>query len=66
MNSTTCMTTAPRRWRLSMSNTYTVEAVKRTFLRSTIEADSLEEAQRIADEDDFDEIDTDFTLTFVA
>jgi|AntAceMinimDraft_12_1070368.scaffolds.fasta_scaffold532882_2 uncharacterized protein YciI len=49
-----------------MSNTYTVEAVKRTFLRSTIEADSLEEAQRIADEDDFDEIDTDFTLTFVA
>jgi len=36
------------------------------LLRATIEADSLEEAQRIADEDDFDEIDTDFTLTFVA
>ena len=47
---------------------YTVEAVKRIYLRTTIEADTPEEARRIADEDlivdDFEEINTDFTLTY--
>jgi hypothetical protein len=50
--------------------TYTIEATKRIYLRTTIEADSLEEAHKIADEelitDDFEEINTDFTLTFIA
>jgi hypothetical protein len=49
---------------------YTVEAIKRVHLSTTVEADSLEEAQRLADEelivDDFDEVGTDFTLTFLA
>jgi hypothetical protein len=49
--------------------TYTVEAVKRIYLRATIEADSLEDAHKIADEElivpDFEETGTDFTLTFV-
>jgi hypothetical protein len=49
--------------------TYTVEATKRIYLRTTIQASSLEEAQKIADEDlivpDFDEIGTDFTMTYV-
>jgi len=49
--------------------TYTVEATKRIYLRTTIQAESLEEAQKIADEDlivpDFEESGTDFTLTFV-
>jgi hypothetical protein len=49
--------------------TYTVEATKRIYLRTTIQAESLEEAQKIADEDlivpDFEEIGTDFTMTYV-
>lgn len=50
--------------------TYTVEAVRRIYLRTTVEADTLEEAQRIADQDlitdDFEEIGTDFTMVYVA
>ena len=46
--------------------TYTVEAVKRIHLKATVEANSLEEAQKIADKElivpDFDEVGTDFTL----
>ena len=48
--------------------TFTMEATKRIFLRTTIEADSIEEAQKIADElivDDFEEIGTDFTETYL-
>jgi hypothetical protein len=49
---------------------YEVGAVKRIYLRATIEADSREEAYKIADEelitDDFDETNVDFTLTFIA
>lgn len=48
--------------------TFTMEATKRIYLRTTIEADSIEEAQKIADElivDDFEEIGTDFTETFL-
>ena len=49
---------------------YTVEAIKRIHLRAVIEADSLEEAQRIADEeliiDDFEETGSDFTLTHLS
>lgn len=48
---------------------YTIEAVKRIYLSTTIEAESREEAHRIADEElivpDFEETGTDFTLTFV-
>lgn len=51
-------------------NTYTVEATKRIYLRATIEANSLEEAHKIADEElivpDFEEIGTDFTLTHIS
>lgn len=50
--------------------TYTVGAVKRIYLRTTIEADSMEEAHKIADEelitDDFEETGTDFTLTHLS
>lgn len=50
--------------------TYTVEAIKRIYLRTTIEADSMEEAYKIADEelitDDFEETNTDFTLTHLS
>ena len=50
--------------------TYTVEATKRIRLQTTIQANSLDEAQKIADEelitDDFEEIGTDFTITFIA
>lgn len=50
--------------------TYTVEATKRIYLRTTIEADSMEEAHKIADEElivpDFEEIGTDFTLTHIS
>jgi len=49
--------------------TYTVEATKRIFLTTTIEAESLEEAERIADQelitDDFEEKNTDFRITEV-
>lgn len=48
--------------------TFTMEATKRIYLRTTIEAETLEEAQKIADElivDDFEEIGTDFTETFL-
>ena len=49
---------------------YTVEAIKRIYLRTTIEADSLGEAHKIADEelitDDFEETGTDFTLTHLS
>ena len=50
--------------------TYEVGAIKRIHLRVTIEADSREEAYKIADEelitDDFEETNTYFTLTFIA
>jgi hypothetical protein len=50
--------------------TYTVEATKRIYLRTTIEADSLGEAHKIADEElivpDFEETGTDFTLTHLS
>ncbi len=50
--------------------TYTIEATKRIFLQTTIQANSLDEAQKIADEElitpDFEEIGTDFTITFIA
>lgn len=48
--------------------TFTMEATKRIYLRTTIEAETLEEAQKIADElivDDFEEIGTDFTETYL-
>ena len=49
--------------------TYTVRAIRRVLLRTTIEAGTLEEAQQIADEelitDDFEEIGSDFTLTTI-
>lgn len=48
--------------------TFTMEATKRIYLRTTIEAETLEEAQKIANElivDDFEEIGTDFTETFL-
>ena len=48
--------------------TFTMEATKRIYLRTTIEAETLAEAQKIADElivDDFEEIGTDFTETFL-
>jgi hypothetical protein len=47
--------------------TYTVDAIKRVRLRTTVEADTRDEAYRIADEelmtDDFEEIGQDFALT---
>lgn len=46
--------------------TYTIDAVRRVRLRATIEADTLEEARRIADEElitpDFEEVGGDFAL----
>jgi hypothetical protein len=48
--------------------TFTVEATKRIFLRTTIEADNIEQAQKIADElivDDFEVTGTDFTETYL-
>jgi hypothetical protein len=48
--------------------TFTVEATKRIFLRTTIEAENIEQAQKIADElivDDFEETGTDFTETYL-
>ena len=48
--------------------TFTVEATKRIFLRTTIEAKTIEQAQKIADElivDDFEEIGADFTETYL-
>jgi hypothetical protein len=48
---------------------YTLEAVKRVYLTTTIEANSLEEAQEIADQlmiDDFEELGSDYTQTFLA
>ena len=46
--------------------TYTVSAVKTTYLTATVTAESLEEAERIADEelivDDFEVEGTDFKL----
>jgi hypothetical protein len=48
--------------------TFTVEATKRILLRTTIEAENIEEAQKIADEllvEDFEEIGTDFTETYL-
>jgi hypothetical protein len=49
--------------------TYTVEAVRRVILRTTVEAEDREAALKIADEelitDDFEEIGGDFTFTFI-
>lgn len=49
---------------------YTVEAVKRIYLRTDVIADTREEAFKIVDEnyivDDFDEIGTDFTFTYIS
>ena len=48
---------------------FTLEAVKRVYLTTTIEANSLEEAQEIADQlmiDDYEEIGSDYTQTFLA
>lgn len=49
--------------------TYRVSAVKRLYLETTVEADSYEEAMRIADSDliidDFETVNVDFTLTHV-
>ena len=47
---------------------FTIEATKRVYLRTHIEADSVLEAHKIADElitDDFEEIGTDFQLTYL-
>lgn len=48
--------------------TYTFEAVKRIYLRTTVEAETREEAFQIADKefiiDDFEETGTDFTWTY--
>ena len=50
--------------------TFHVSAVKRIYLDTTVEAETREEAVRIADEDliteDFEETGTDFTLTHVS
>lgn len=48
--------------------TYTVEAVKRIYLTTTIEANSVEEAQEIADQlmiDDYEETGTDYTQVYL-
>lgn len=48
--------------------TYTIEAVKRTYLTTTVVANSIEEAYEKSREyiiDDFEETGTDFTYTHV-
>lgn len=51
-------------------NTYTIEAVRRVYLRATVEAATRAEAFRIADEEyivpDFEEIGGDFTFTHIS
>ena len=50
--------------------TFHVSAVKRIYLDTTVEAETREEAVRIAENelttDDFEETNTDFTLTHVS
>lgn len=48
--------------------TYTIEATKTIYLRTTVTADSMEEATAIADElivSDFQQLNTDFIYTFI-
>jgi hypothetical protein len=49
---------------------YTVEAIRRVRLRTTVEAETWQEAHRIADEElitpDFEEVGGDFTLTNIS
>ena len=47
---------------------FTIEATKRIYLTTSIEADNYEEALALADElitDDFEQTGTDFTTTFI-